>query len=149
MAHTVYTGKSHTSSVKEGGTALVGWKEITIDETFAPAAVPIDITKAGDAAYTTMDNPLGGKGQATCKVTVNGLLSRSDVHDTGKVLSTAIDSTATVLVQKGSGAGHDLFTLTSGTKRRRNVEVPATDIVKYTVEYELDSSAGVWSTSVS
>lgn len=149
MTHTVYTGKSATTAPKVGGTEITGWREITIEETFAPVAEQLDKTAAGDASYQQMDDPLGGKGSASCKITVSGLLSRSEKHDAGVLTANAPDSTVTVTVQKASGAGKDLFTMTSG--RVQSFETPheTASLVPYTVNYSLATSAGVWSSSLS
>lgn len=147
MAHTVYTGKSATSTVKVGATAITGWREITIEETFAPVAEQMDITKAGDGSYQQMDDPLGGKGSASAKITVAGLFSRSEKHDSGVLTANVPDTTVTVTVQKGSGAGKDLFTMTSGRVQSFDTPHEVASLVPYTVVYTLPASAGAWSTS--
>lgn len=149
MAHTVYTGAGATTAPKVGGTAITGWREITIEETFAPVAEQLDKTKAGDASYQFMDDPLGGKGSPASKITVNGLLSRSEKHDAGVLTANQPDSTVTVTVQKGSGAGKDLFTMTSGRVQSFDAPHDTASLVPYTVVYSLSTSAGVWSTSLS
>lgn len=147
MAHTIYTGKSATSTVKVGGTAITGWKEITIEETFAPVAEQQDITKAGDATYQFQDDPLGGAGSASCSISVSGLFSRSEKHDAGVLTANQADATVTVTVQKGSGAGKDLFTMTSGKVKSFETPHEVAALVPFTATYALSTSAGVWSAS--
>jgi hypothetical protein len=147
MAHTIYTGKSATTAPKVGATAITGWREITIEETFAPVAEQMDITKAGDATYQQQDDPLGGKGSPSAKITVSGLLSRSEHHDAGVLTANPPDTTVTVTVQKGSGAGKDLFTMTDGRVQSMDVPHEVAALVPYTVVYGLAASPGVWSTS--
>jgi hypothetical protein len=149
MAHSIYTGKSATTAPKVGGTAITGWKEITIEETFAPVAEQMDITAAGDATYVQQDDPLGGKGSPSSKITVSGLFSRSEKKDAGVLTANPPDSTVTVTVQKGSGAGKDLFTMTSGRVQSFDTPHEIASLVPYTVVYSLSTSAGVWSTSAS
>lgn len=147
MTHTIYTGKSATTAPKVGGTAITGWREISIEETFAPVAEQMDITKAGDASYAQQDDPLGGKGSPSSKITVSGLLSRTEKKDAGVLTANQPDSTVTVTVQKGSGAGKDLFTMTSGRVQSFDTPHEIASLVPYTVVYSLSTSAGVWSTS--
>lgn len=149
MTHTIYTGKSATTAAKVGATAITGWREITIEETFAPLAAQDDITKAGDSTYQFQDDPLGGKGSASCKVTVNGLLSRSEKFDSGVLTANVPDSTVTVTVQKGSGAGKDLFTMTNCRVQSFDTPHEVASLVSYTAVYSLTTSAGAWSTSLS
>lgn len=145
MAHTVYTGKSGPVSITFAGSNIpTGWRRITITENGKPAAEQLDITKAGDSAYTYMDDPLGGKGQASCTVEVEGFLSVTDYHDTG-ILTKAIDSTGNVVVQKGS-TGSDKFTLTSAIFRSFQTGTPVTNVVPYTATFAHDGSSGTWST---
>jgi hypothetical protein len=147
MAHTLYTGKSATTAPKIGATAFTGWREITIEETFAPVADQVDITAAGDSSYTFQDDPLGGKGSASCQLTVAGLFSRSEKHDTGVLTANQPGATVTSTVQKGSGAGKDLFTLTGGTVKSFDTPHEVAALVPYTIVIALPTSAGVWSSS--
>lgn len=147
MSHTIYTGKSATTAPKVGGTAILGWREITIEETFAPVAEQMDITKAGDAAYTYQDDPLGGKGSASCQITVTGLLSRLAKSESGVLTANQPDATVTVTVQKAAGAGKDLFTMTSGRVKSFDNPHETPSLVSYTVVYGLATSAGAWTTS--
>ena len=149
MTHTIYTGKSATTAAKVGATAITGWREITIEETFAPVPEEMDITKAGDASYQFMDDPLGGKGSASCKVTVNGLFSRTEKSDIGVLTANQADTTVTMTVQKGIGAGKDLFTMTAGKVQSFDTPHEIATLVPYTVVYSLSTSAGVWSASAS
>ena len=70
----------------------------------------LDKTKAGDAAYAFMDDPLGGKGSPSASVKVDGFLSVTDHQDTG-LLASAMNGTGNVVVQKATGV--DKFTMTS------------------------------------
>jgi len=149
MSHTIYTGKSGGTAPKIGATAITGWREITIEETFAPLAGQDDITKAGDSSYMFQDDPLGGKGSASCKITVSGLLSRSEKNDAGVLTANAPDSTVTVTVQKATGAGKDLFTMTSGRVQSFDTPHEVASLVPYTAVYSLSTAAGVWSASLS
>ena len=149
MAHTIYTGKSGGTAPKVGATAITGWREIVIEETFAPVAEQMDITKAGDSTYTQQDDPLGGKGSPSCKITVNGLFSRSEKSDAGVLTANQPDTTVTVTVQKATGAGKDLFTMTSGRVQSFDVPHEVATLVPYTAVYSLTASAGVWSASLS
>jgi hypothetical protein len=66
-----YTGKGMTISVA-GGTALDGITKVEINDEGAPAAEQLDSTASADATYTTIPQPLGGKGapKATVKITL-------------------------------------------------------------------------------
>lgn len=145
MAHEEYTGKSAGSSITLGGASIpTGCRQITITERGGPAAESLDITTAGDAAYSFMADPLGAKGQASCTVQVEGFLSVTDHKDSG-LLSKAIDSTGDIVVKKAPDG--DQFTAASAIYRSFNTEVPFAGVVPYTAVFALDSSSGVWATA--
>ena len=115
MAHEVFTGKSGGSSITYGGASIpTGWKKITIAEKGKPLAGQLDTTAAGDSAYSFTDDSLGGKGSPSCTVTVEGLMSKTDVHDSGLLAST-IDATGDVVVTTGM--------LKSAEARKQNLVV--------------------------
>lgn len=149
MTHTVHTGKSSGTTVKVGATAIGRWKQIVIKEAGRPIPADVDVTNAASSAFTYIDDPLGGTGTAKCSITVSGLKPRTDKFSSGILTGTAPGATVTVTVQKGTGAGKDLFTMTDG--RYMGLKVPAeiATVVPYTAAFELDSSAGVWSASLS
>lgn len=142
MAHEEYTGKSGGTTITLGGASLpTGWRQIVITERGGPATDQLDITTAGDAAYSYMDDPLGSKGQPSCTVVVSGFLSVTDHQDSG-ILSKAIDSTGDVVVTKKTG--EDTFTAASAIFRGFETEAPFAGVVPYTVTFALDNSAGAW-----
>jgi hypothetical protein len=149
MAHTVYTGKSGGTTVKIGTTAIPRWKQIVVKESGRPLPEPVDITDADDLVYTFMDNPLGGKGTPKCTITVSGLKSKTDKHDAGVLTATAIGATVTVKVQKATGAGKDLFTMTDGKYMSLDTPHELATIVPFTATFEDAVTAGVWSASAS
>jgi hypothetical protein len=145
MAHEEYTAKSATSSLTLGGAdVLTGCRQVTITERGKPAAAKIDITTAGDSAYSYMTDPLGAQGTASCEIVVEGFLSVTDHQDSG-ILSKAIDSTGTVIVKKA--ADGDWFTATSAIFRSFETEAPFAGVVPFTATFALDSSSGVWATA--
>ena len=142
MAHEEYTAKSATSVLLLGGAdVLTGCRQVTITERGRPAATPIDITHAADAAYSYMADPLGAQGTATCEVVVEGYLSVTDKADSG-ILSKAIDSTGTIIVKKA--ADGDWFTQTNAVFRSFETETPFAGVVPFTATFALDSSSGAW-----
>ena len=143
MAHTPYTGKSATTVVSVASGAVTGWREVTIEENGRPVAEAMDITKAGDLLYTYMDDPLGGKGQPSCKITVSGLLSRSDKSDSGKLTGTAKGATVTVVVT--TTAGGDTFTMTNGRYTSLDTPHGVGEVVPYTAVFDKAATTGVWS----
>lgn len=149
MAHTPFTGKSGGTTVKIGATAIIRWKQIVVKETFKPLPEPLDITTAASSAYTNMTNPLGGKGTAKCTIAVSGLKPRTDKFSSGLLTATALGATVTLTVQKATGAGKDLFTMTDGKFLALDTPHEVASIVTYTANFELASSAGAWSSSAS
>ena len=142
MSHAEYTAKSATSSLTLGGAdVLTGCRQVTITERGKPAATPIDITHAGDAAYSYMADPLGAQGTASCEVVVEGYLSVTDYTDSG-ILSKAIDSVATIIVKKQ--AAGDWFTQTNAIFRSFETEAPFAGVVPFTATFALDGTSGVW-----
>ena len=81
MAFAPFTGKSGGTIIKFNGVTLLGWRKISIAEDGRPLPAMLDITDAGDAAYTFVADPLGGKGSRSATVTVEGLLSEQDHQD--------------------------------------------------------------------
>lgn len=143
MAHEEYTGKSAGTTITVGAASIpTGWRKITIEENGVPAPEPLDITTAGDAAYTYMDDPLGGKGQTSAKVTVEGFLSKTDFTDSG-ILSKALGSTANVIVIKKTG--EDTWTGTSMIYQSFVSSAEFASVVPFTATYEVAASTGVWS----
>ena len=69
-----YTGKGMTLSVA-GGTTLEGITKVEINDEGPPAVEQLDTTASADSTYTSIPQPLGGKGapKATVKVTVQAL----------------------------------------------------------------------------
>lgn len=143
MAHEEYTGKSAGTTITLAGASIpTGWRQIVITEKGGPATEQLDITTAGDSAYTFMDDPLGSKGQASCTVQMSGFLSVTDFTDNG-LTSKAIDSTGAVVVIKKTA--EDTFTATGAIFRSFETEAPFAGVVPYTATFALDSSAGAWS----
>jgi len=146
MAHTKYTGKSATSDVIAGGAGLpTGWQKITIAEKGKPIAVQIDTTVAEDSAYVFTDDPLGGQGSPSAVVTVAGLLSVTDVSESG-LFATAIGYVGDVVVKKA--ASGDEYTLTNAVLKSRTTDPEFASVVPYQATFELTSSAGSWATDV-
>jgi hypothetical protein len=147
MAFAPYTGKSSTTVIKWKTVTIPPWKQVVIQENGKPQIGTIDQTDADSSAYEKINDPLGGKGSAKTTVTVSGNLSKLDFNETGLTTWTA-DDVGTLTIQKGAGAGHDLFTLTNATFKGLEVKHPHATVVGYTLRFEL-ASAGVWSASLS
>jgi len=145
MAHEVFTGKSGGSSITFDADSIpTGWKKITIAEKGKPLAGQLDTTAAGATAYSFTDDPLGGKGSPSCTVTVEGLMSKTDVHDSGLLAST-IDATGDVVVT--TGAASDEFTLSDAVYKGMRTGAGFADVQPYTATFTLASSAGSWATA--
>jgi hypothetical protein len=145
MAYTEYTGKSGATTITYGGASVpTGWRKIVITEKGRPLTGQLDKTKAGDAAYAFMDDPLGGKGSPSASVKVDGFLSVTDHQDTG-LLASAINGTGTVIVQKATGK--DKFTLTAAYYNGMDVGAAFADVQPFSATFVLAASTGVWSAS--
>ncbi len=146
MAHEEYTGKSGGSLITLGGASIpTGWRQIVITERGGPAKAQLDVTTAGDSAYTYMDDPLGSQGAKSVTVQVEGLLSVTDHKDTG-MLSKSLDSTGVLIVKKATDG--DWLTLTGAIFRSHETEATFGGLTPYTLTFALDSSSGVWATAV-
>ncbi len=147
MSFTPYTGKSAGVVIKWKSSAIPPWKQVVIKEDGKPQTGTIDTTDADSTAYELIADPLGGKGSAKTSVEISGNLSKTDFHDSG-LTSWALDDTGTLTIQKGSGAGKDLFTLTNAKFKGLKAPHQYAAVVGYTLKFELPS-AGVWSASAS
>ena len=115
MAHTVTRAPAQPPPRKLAEPQSRAGEKSLIEETFAPVAEQMDKTKAGDASYhISWTIRSAARVYRRARSRCNGLLSRSEKHDAGVLTANPPDSTVTVTVQKGSGAGKDLFTMTSG-----------------------------------
>lgn len=143
MAHEPYTGKSAGTTITyDGGNIPTGWYKITITENGRPKTGQLDITKAGDASYTYMDDPLGGEGSPSCTVDVEGFMSVTDHQDSG-LLAKAFDGTGTVVVVKK--AAEDTFTMTSASYMGLETGAGFAEVQPYKATFALAASAGAWS----
>lgn len=146
MAHEEYTGKSAGTAITYGGASIpTGWHMITITENGKPRPGQIDKTHAGDSAYSFMDDPLGGEGQANCTVEVEGFMSETDHQDSGILASTFDDTGDVIVTTKALG---DKFTATGATWNGLDVGAGFADVQPYKLTFTLASSAGAWSTAV-
>jgi hypothetical protein len=143
MAHQETTGKD-VAVTYDGASIPTGWQKITIAEKGKPLREQIDKTHAGDAAYAFMDDPLGGKGSASCTVTIEGLLSVTDHQDSG-LLTKSIDGEATLVVSYGSGK--DKFTLTDAGFKSHDAGGPFANVQPFRSSFSNPASAGAWSTA--
>jgi hypothetical protein len=147
MAHTPYTGKSAGVIIKWKTVAIPPWKQVEIVETGKPQTGTKDTTDADSSAYVKIDDPLGGKGSAKTVITISGNLSKSDFNATGFTTWTEND-TGTLTIQKGTGAGKDLCTLSDAFFKGLQVKHPHSAVVGYTLKFE-KNAAPVWSASLS
>jgi len=148
MAHTPYTGKQFGATVTFNAIALAGWQKIVIKEEGAPVAESQDITVAASSGFAYQDNPLGGKGAAKTTVTVSGLLPRADSFGSNGITDFVKDTSASLIVRKGTGAGADTFTQTMYFKNLKDDHAHAGKYVSYEMTFEANG-AGTWSASVS
>ena len=145
MTHTLYTGKSGGTVVKFNNVTIPGWRKITITEKGRPLPTPIDVTVAGDSVYTFIDDPLGGKGNASASTSIEGFLSIKDKNDA-----------AAGLLQFSPGATHDLivttatagdeYTLASAVYKTFDSGHEVAAVVPYTLTFTHSTSAGAWGT---
>jgi len=143
MAHQEATGLN--VAVTYGGASIpTGWQKITIAEKGKPLREQIDKTHAGDAAYAFMDDPLGGKGSASCTVSIEGLLSVTDHQETG-LLSKSIDAEDSLVVSFGSGK--DKFTLTDAAFKSHDAGGAFAAVQPFKATFSNPASAGAWSTA--
>lgn len=145
MSYTKYTGKSASSAVTFNSVTITGWRKITIDEKGRPLPTPMDVTAAGDSAYTFVDDPLGGKTSANASVTIEGFLSKADKSDgaTG-ILQFAPGATYTLKVTPKSGL---VYTLTSAVLKTLVTGAEVAGIVPYTLTFQNSTSSGAWAGS--
>ena len=148
MAFTPYTGKQFGATITFNSIALAGWQKIVIKEDGAPVAESQDITYAASSGYTYQDNPLGGKGAAKSTITVTGLLARQDFYGANGITDFVKDTSASLVIRKGTGAGADTFTQTVYYKNLKDDHAHAGKYVSYEMTFEANG-AGTWSASVS
>lgn len=143
MAHSPHTGKSMTISFGAGLTAFPGVTRIVISERAAPLPEELDNTKAGDSTYSTMPDPLGGKGAPLTSITISGLASLSDYGDSGIFAETLNATEDTVVMPTGNTATNNKFSAT----QMELVGVTRTDDIReravYTATLELEGT-GAW-----
>ena len=146
MAFAPYTGKSGGTIIKFNNVTLPGWRKITIEENGRPLPTPLDITDAGDSAYTFVDDPLGGKGDESVTVTVEGFLSDQDHQDgaAGWLQFAKGNSYALLITTKSAG---DEWTATC-TLKTFVVNAEVATVVPYTATFTNATSPGTWSTDV-
>lgn len=143
MAHEEYTGKSAGTTITyDGGNIPTGWYKITITENGRPKPGSLDITAAGDASYTYMDDPLGGEGSPSCSVDVEGFLSVTDHQDTG-LTSKTFDGQGTVVVMKKTA--EDTFTMTNAVFNGLETGGAFAAVQPFKATFVLAATAGAWS----
>ena len=147
MALAIFTGKSGGTTVTYNSITLLGWRKITIEEKGKPLPTPLDVTDAGDATYTFVDDPLGGKTSNSATVTIEGLLSVTDKAD-GAIgwLQFAPGNTFTLLVT--TAALGDVYTLTSAVFKTFVTGAEVAGVVPYTATFTNSTSSGGWTTAV-
>lgn len=143
MAFTIYTGKSGGTVVVFSGVTMPGWKSITIEENGKPLPSPVDVTDAGDAAYTFVDDPLGGKGDKSCTVTVEGFLSNVDFSGAGGWLQLAKGTCAAQTVTTATGG--DEWTQNSMTLKTFTTGAGVAEVMPFTATFTHATLPGAWS----
>jgi len=100
-----YTGLGMTLSVA-GGTVLSGITKVEISDEGKPAVEQLDTTASADSTYTSIPQPLGGKGapKATVKVTLQA--STVGYADT-KASKLALNATPAALAFAASATSDD------------------------------------------
>ncbi len=146
MAFAPFTGKSGGTIIKFNGVTLLGWRKISIAEDGRPLPAMLDITDAGDAAYTFVADPLGGKGSRSATVTVEGLLSEQDHQDgaTGWLQFSKGDTYSLVITTKSGG---DEWTETC-TLKSFVVGAEVATLIPYTATFTCSNGSGTWATDV-
>ena len=146
MAFTRYTGKSGGSVVKVGGTSMPGWRKVRIEEKGRPLPTPIDVTQAQDSAYTFVDDPLGGKGDESATVTVEGFLSVTDHQDTAGWFALSIGTAYEIIVT--TAASGDEWTLADCVFKSFATGTEVAGIMPYTATFTHSTAPGAWATDV-
>ena len=146
MVFAPFTGASAVTTVTYNAVTLTGWRKITIEEKGRPAPTPLDITDAGDATYTFVDDPLGGKTSPSATVTIEGFLSVTDKADAALGwLQFQPGAVYTLIVT--TGATSDLYTLALAVLKTFNTGAEVASVVPYTATFTNSTSTGIWSTA--
>ena len=147
MALTMFTGKSGGTIATFNAVTLLGWRKITIDEKGKPLPTPMDITDAGDASYTFVDDPLKGKAFPSASVTIEGFLSHQDKKDGALGWLQFAPGAVYDLIIITAALG-DTYTLASATLKTFTTGAEVAGIAPYTATFTHATSAGVWTTAV-
>lgn len=145
MAFTRYTGKSATTVITFDGVTLPGWKKWRIQEKGKPLATPVDVTAAQDAAYTFVDDPLGGKTSPSCTVTIEGLLSVTDHKDAAGWLQFAEGDTGTLTIT--TAAGGDEWEQADMVLKTFTTGAAVNEVMPFTATFTHATLAGAWGTA--
>lgn len=144
IGRTPYTGKSAGVTATFRGTALPPWREIRISEVGKPLPPVIDKTHAASSEYTLEADPLDSPGAPETTVVLSGNMSRQDLRDAG-LLAWPPDLAGELIIQKGAGIDHDVFTLLAEYKSLI-VRHPHAGVVGYTLTFAAQA-LGAWSAS--
>jgi hypothetical protein len=142
MSYTKYTGKDIVVTYNAKAAQYV--QSVEIAENGTPLPELIDTTVAGDSAYGFTADPLGAKGTATTSIRVTCLADAEDVTGTGWA-SIAMSTPYTVIFDKKSENGTDLFTLLTAYMMTRETVIPLAAYATRTFTLEADNT-GTWST---
>jgi hypothetical protein len=144
MALEKYTGKSASTDISVGGTAMPGWQEIVITENGRPLPTPKDVTDAEDTVYTFVDDPLGGETAPSSEVTVRGLLSVTDHQDTGGWLALVKGTAYAIIVTSKSGG--DEWTQADMVLKDFTTGDEVRNAIPFTARFAHATLAGAWGT---
>lgn len=137
-----YTGKGMTLNVATG-TTLDGITKVSIKDDSAPSPAQLDTTAATDAAYTSIPDPLGGKGSAKATVTVTMQASTVSYAD-NKAAKLAANTPGTLVFAAGIVTNDDTYTNTTMELLDRTTTI-TWDSPVATVELIFGSNAnGAW-----
>jgi hypothetical protein len=145
MSLTIFTGKSGGTVATYNSVTIPGWRKITITENGRPLPETIDVTDAGDAVYTFVDDPLGGKSNPSSSVTIEGFLSVVDKADGEAGLLQFAPGASYPLVVTTATSG-DEWTLANCVFKTINIGQEVAAVVPYTLTFSHSTSAGTWGT---
>jgi len=145
MAYTPFTGKSGTTVITYNSVVIPGWRTWSITEKGKPLPEPLDLTKAEDAAYTFVDDPLGGKTSESAQVTIEGLLSQVDKVNNAGILQFASGASYTLVITTTTGG--DEYTLTNAVLKSHVGEYAVNNLLPYTLTFTNSTSPGAWATN--
>jgi hypothetical protein len=144
MALEKYTGKSGSTVLTVGATAMPGWFDVTITENGRPLPTPMDVTDCQDSAYDFVDNPLGGETNPSSTVDVSGFLSVTDYAGAAGWLSLTKGNTYNVTVTTKTGG--DEWTQTAMTFKEFTTGASVAEVMPFSAKFSHATASGAWST---